>query len=119
LRKNLLQKYQLVHGRLPENPELAFRFEKRDRPRSKLIVIKEGTPEETKRKAFESYFTFTGSTELMRTPGSAGWGRRIPWDSGWWRWWVRKSEEPFDKAQDRLQAWSECSWKSRRENREL
>jgi len=74
LRKNLLQKYQLVHGRLPENPELAFRFEKRDRPRSKLIVIKEGTPEETKRKAFESYFTFTGSTELMRTAWECGLG---------------------------------------------
>ena len=39
------------------------------RPRSKLIVIKEGTPEETKRKAFESYFTLTGSTELMPSLG--------------------------------------------------
>ena len=41
--------------------------------RSKLIVIKEGTPEETKRKAFESYFTLTGSTELMRP----AWGCRL------------------------------------------
>ncbi len=38
-----------------------------------MIVIKEGTPEETKRKAFESYFTLTGSTELMR----AAWGCRL------------------------------------------
>ncbi|MFQ5676527.1 MAG: CRISPR-associated endoribonuclease Cas6 [bacterium] len=74
LRQNLLQKYQLVQGKPPENPKLTFRFEKSDRPKSKLITIKEGTPEETRRKAFESYFTLEGSEELMRIAWECGLG---------------------------------------------
>ena len=76
LRKNLLQKHQLIHDKPAENQELRFYFEARDRPRSKLITIKEGTPEETRHKAFESHFTLDGSPELMRTGWECGLGER-------------------------------------------
>ncbi len=60
------RRWRIVDGRWKMEDRGPFR------PRSKLIVIKEGTPEETKRKAFESYFTLTGSTELMRAAWGAG-----------------------------------------------
>ncbi len=89
------------------------------RPRSKLIVIKEGMPEETKRKAFESYLTLTGSTELMRTAWECGLGEENSMGFGMVEVVGAYERRAFGNAQDKLQAWSEFSRMSRRENREL
>lgn len=74
LRKNLLEKYDIIHARKPEDAGLTFRLESNDKPKSKLIAIKAGTSEETRIKAFETYFTLEGSTELMRTAWECGLG---------------------------------------------
>ncbi|MFQ5649519.1 MAG: CRISPR-associated endoribonuclease Cas6 [bacterium] len=76
LRQNLLQKYEIIHARPPENSALTFRFEASDRPRQKLITIKQGTPEETRVACFESYFTLAGSPALMQTAWECGLGER-------------------------------------------
>jgi CRISPR-associated endoribonuclease Cas6 len=74
LRKNLLEKYEIIHGHPPENDRLLFRLETSDKPKSRLITIKEGTPAETKIKSFETYFTLEGNPELMRTAWECGLG---------------------------------------------
>jgi len=74
LRKNLLQKYQIIHRELPPNESFEFEITERDRPRSKKITIKEGTPEATELKAFETYFTLRGAPELMEVAWECGLG---------------------------------------------
>ncbi|MCH9006931.1 CRISPR-associated endoribonuclease Cas6 [candidate division KSB1 bacterium] len=74
LRHNLLQKYQIIHGRPPEDAELTFRLNAADKPKSKLITIKQGTPQETRIRCFESYFTLQGSPKLMQTAWQCGLG---------------------------------------------
>ena len=74
LRQNLLQKYATIHGQPPTGDRLRFRLEATDRPKSRLIKIKEGTPQETDVPCFESYFTLEGSPELMRVAWECGLG---------------------------------------------
>lgn len=74
LRKNLLEKYEIIHGHPPEDKNLIFRLETFDKPKSRLITIKEGTPAETKIKSFETYFTLEGDSELMRIAWECGLG---------------------------------------------
>ena len=74
LRHNLLQKYRIIHGRPPEDAELTFRLNAADKPKSKLISIKQSTPQETKIRCFESYFTLQGSPKLMQTAWQCGLG---------------------------------------------
>lgn len=84
IRKNLLQKHEIINPNLPvarshrevsePNDSLQFILESKDRPKSKLITIKEGTPQETKIKAFETTFTLQGSPELMQTAWLCGIG---------------------------------------------
>ena len=74
LENNLVQKYQVINGKPPENNRLLFKLEKEDKPRQKLVTIKEGTSEATKVKAFETYFTLTGSAELKQTAWECGLG---------------------------------------------
>lgn len=74
LRRNLEEKHKIIHGPLPEKPDLFFEIQKQDKPRSKLITIKEGTPSETQIKAFETYFTLKGSPEMMQTAWECGLG---------------------------------------------
>ncbi len=76
LRNNVLEKYKIIHGSLPENSAFLFRIEATDKPKSKLIAIKEGTREETKVSCFETYFTLEGSPELMQTAWECGLGER-------------------------------------------
>jgi CRISPR-associated endoribonuclease Cas6 len=74
LRKNLLEKYQIIHGQQPADDRFSFRLEANDRPKSRLLIIKEGTPAATQIKAFESHFTLEGSPELMQTAWECGLG---------------------------------------------
>jgi len=74
LRKNLLEKYRAIHGRTPDDEALAFRLQPQDRPKSSLIRIKEGQREQTNIRCFETYFTLSGSTELMQTAWQCGLG---------------------------------------------
>lgn len=84
LHKNLLEKYDIIKGSqkatffekiaFSDFSELKFCLEPQDKPKSKLITIKEGTPEETRIKCFESYFTLEGSPELMQTAWECGLG---------------------------------------------
>ena len=83
IRKNLISKYETVYRRLPENDDLIFKpdmdyIRRRGGQEkiSKLIRIKEGTPEETRVKAFECPFYLQGSTELMRIAYQCGIGQR-------------------------------------------
>lgn len=74
LHKNLLEKYEIIYGNPPRDNRFLFRLESSDKPKSRLITIKEGAPEATQIKAFESYFTFEGSPDLMRTAWECGLG---------------------------------------------
>lgn len=74
LRKNMLEKYEIIHGKKPADDRLVFRLQSGDTPKSKLITLKEGTPEETQIKAFETYFTLEGSSELMQVAWECGLG---------------------------------------------
>ncbi len=74
IRKNLLQKYQIIHGRPPEDPSLHFRVKSGGKIRSRLISIKPGTAQETRIRAFETYFLLEGNPELMATAWDCGIG---------------------------------------------
>jgi CRISPR-associated endoribonuclease Cas6 len=74
IRKNLLEKYEIVNLRKAEDDRLQFYLESQDKPRSKLIKIKEGSAEETHLKAFETFFTLEGSAELMQAAWECGIG---------------------------------------------
>jgi len=74
LRKNLLQKYQIIYNAFPENEAFEFQITEKDKPRSKKITIKEGTPHATELKAFETYFTLRGNPELMEVAWECGLG---------------------------------------------
>lgn len=74
LRQNLLQKYEIIHGEPPKNSDLIFTIESHDRPKTSLIKIKEGSPQQTNIFCFETYFTLKGSTELMQAAWECGLG---------------------------------------------
>ena len=82
IRQNLIQKYQTVFKKPPENENLKFKLDKNFVVRkggfgkiSKLITIKESNEnEQTKIKAIFSPFNLSGSTELMKIAWEAGVG---------------------------------------------
>lgn len=74
LEKNLLQKYEIIYGKNPEDHRMGFRIDPFANPKSKLITLKENTDEETRIKAFESYFLLEGSPELMQVAWECGLG---------------------------------------------
>ncbi|MDZ7343685.1 MAG: CRISPR-associated endoribonuclease Cas6 [candidate division KSB1 bacterium] len=81
IRQNLLQKYETIYERAPADGRLVFEIDRAYLERqggaqkvSKLITIKEGTPEETRIKGFMCPFTLTGNPELMRVAWECGVG---------------------------------------------
>lgn len=74
LQKNLLQKYEIIHDKRPADEDLVFRIDLSATPKSKLITLKEGSREETRIKAFETFFVLQGSAELMQTAWECGLG---------------------------------------------
>jgi len=74
LRDNIVEKYGIIHGCVPADHSFLLCFENRDRPRTKLITLKEGTPQETKRRAIEGHFTLLGNPDLMQVAWECGLG---------------------------------------------
>lgn len=74
IRQNLLQKHAIIHGRAPGDDRLQFLLDPEERPKSKKITLKEGTPQATEVKGFETRFTLRGSIELMRVAWECGLG---------------------------------------------
>lgn len=81
IRQNLLQKHETIYERTPADDRLVFEIDRGYLERqggaekvSKLITIKEGTPEQTSIKGFMCPFTLTGSPELMRVAWECGIG---------------------------------------------
>ncbi len=74
LQNNLIEKHQIIYAELPPEASLHIRFPGDEQPRSRLITIKEGSAEETRRRGFEGRFTLQGSPELMRTAWECGLG---------------------------------------------
>jgi len=82
IRQNLIQKYQTIYKKLPENQSLNFQLDKNYVERkggfdkiSKLITIKENNEEQkTKIKAIFAPFNLSGSSELQTIAWEAGIG---------------------------------------------
>ena len=82
--KNLAEKhsalYQLKEGNSGESNicrEAGIRtFEQRGEYKSKLITIKEGSPEENKIRGYFYTFSITGDPEIIRTGYEAGFGKQ-------------------------------------------
>lgn len=81
VRRNLLQKYETIHGQAPADDRLVFSIDhgylsRKGGPEkvSKLMTIKEGQPEETQIRGFMSPFTLMGNPELMRVAWECGIG---------------------------------------------
>jgi len=81
VRKNLLTKYEIIAGRLPEDNRLEFLVDaayvqRKGGPEkvSKLFAIKAGTPEETQIKGFACPLTLRGNPDLMRVAWDCGIG---------------------------------------------
>lgn len=72
IKNNLLRKYNLLYGKLPQDMSLEMEFNKRDLDRygrGKLIRFKEAYI-----KAYAIPFTLRGSTELMKVGYDCGFG---------------------------------------------
>jgi len=71
---NLVQKYETAHRKPLAEAKLNFFLGEKDRPRSRLIAIKEGSAQQTNIKAWETYFTLSGTPELLRAAWECGLG---------------------------------------------
>lgn len=80
LRKNLINKYELIHKKPYLGPiqiSLSKEYIERmgdERKLTTLVTIKEGTPEETKVKAFICPLVFTGRQEILQVAYDCGVG---------------------------------------------
>ncbi|MDO5665193.1 MAG: CRISPR-associated endoribonuclease Cas6 [Bacteroidia bacterium] len=75
IRKNLLNKYFVFHGKEYDS-EFNFNFEVLSKPKSVLVTIKSGTPQETRVRGFMCRFRMTAPEELMRVMYEAGAGEK-------------------------------------------
>ena len=81
VKQNLINKYQRVHGKKPDDNKISFQFdagyiERKGNRVSRLVTIKSGQKGETKIKGFTAPFTVTGSPELIKVGYEAGFGAR-------------------------------------------
>ncbi len=81
IRQNLLQKYETIYGHGSADGRLVFEIDRNYLERqggpervSKLLTIKEGTPQETRIKGFMCPFALAGNSELMRVAWECGIG---------------------------------------------
>lgn len=81
VRQNLLEKYQTIYGTASQGDALDFVIDGDYMARrggaekvSKLLVIKEGAPEETRIKGFQCPFVLLGNAELMQVAWECGVG---------------------------------------------
>jgi CRISPR-associated endoribonuclease Cas6 len=82
LLQNLLRKYEAVHGKpYPDEASLHIEFNpayirRREGKIEKLLVIKQGEPEETRIKAIECPFRLTAPPELIKVGYDCGFGEK-------------------------------------------
>lgn len=79
LRRNLIAKYEIVHGEPCRAPDFTITFDmgyyqRRGGKVSKLLHIKEGQAAETRIKAFEMPFAVQGNPELLQIAWECGLG---------------------------------------------
>lgn len=73
---NLLNKYKAFHGHAFQLNGFPFQLETLSKPRSSLITIKEGTPQESKIRGYMCRFRFTAPVELMKIMYATGLGSK-------------------------------------------
>lgn len=82
IRLSLIKKHQTAYGKPPENDRLDITIDKEylekqrrsGKPVSKLIVLRQGRPDETRIKGFMVPVKMKGSVELMKTAWECGVG---------------------------------------------
>lgn len=75
IKNNLLNKYNAFYGK-PYDKELFFVWKTSDVPKSKLVTIKAGTPQQTKVRGFLCQFSLFTVPELMNIAYNAGVGEK-------------------------------------------
>ena len=75
LHLNLLDKYRVFYGQEPDPSWPLTRLHLLSEPKPKTIVLKEGTPEETRMKGYTFRFELEGQPELLRLGYEGGFGR--------------------------------------------
>jgi CRISPR-associated endoribonuclease Cas6 len=75
IKSNLIKKYEMVYLK-PYTGNLDISIVDGTKPRNKLITIKEGTPEETKIKAFLISLLIKAEPEIMKTAYLCGIGEK-------------------------------------------
>lgn len=76
IRQNLLNKYYAFHGKDYDESVFDFGFEVLSKPKSVLVTIKAGTPQETRVRGFMCRFRMTAPVELMKVAYDAGVGEK-------------------------------------------
>lgn len=71
IRQNLLNKYFAFHGKEYDS-KFDFNFEVLSKPKSVLVTIKSGTPQQTRVRGFMCRFRMTVPLELMKVAYDAG-----------------------------------------------
>jgi CRISPR-associated endoribonuclease Cas6 len=72
---NLINKYEAFYGK-PYEGDTAFEWEVLSEPRSKLITMKAGTPQQTRVKAYNCSFRLKADKELLRIGYECGLGEK-------------------------------------------
>jgi CRISPR-associated endoribonuclease Cas6 len=72
---NLISKYEAFHG-TPFGGDTTFEWQMLDEPRTKLITIKAGTPQETRIRASNCSFHLRADNELLKIAYEAGLGEK-------------------------------------------
>lgn len=72
---NLPEKYRIFYGKEPETSWTATKIRPLSIPKPKSIVIKTGTPQQTRLKGYMCQFELTGEPELLRLGYAGGFGR--------------------------------------------
>jgi len=75
IKNNLLNKYVAFHDK-EYSGDLYFEWETLSEPRSKLITIKSGTPQQTKIKGYNCQFRIKAAPELLKIAFEAGIGEK-------------------------------------------
>ena len=75
LHLNLLDKYRVFYGQEPDPSWPLTRLHLLSEPKPKTIVLKVGTPEETRMKGYTFRFELEGQPELLRLGYEGGFGR--------------------------------------------
>ncbi|MDO5524000.1 MAG: CRISPR-associated endoribonuclease Cas6 [Bacteroidia bacterium] len=75
IRQNLLNKYFAFYGK-EYNSKFDFDFEVLSKPKSVLVTIKVGTPQETRVRGFMCRFRMTAPAELMKVAYETGVGEK-------------------------------------------